>query len=442
MVRRDRYRRGGMGEGLLRRAPGLVRHIAERVGTPVYIYDAHEIRRRYAELARAFEGIPHRICYSVKANSNRAVLATLEALGAGADIVSAGELARAVRAGFAPRAIVFSGVGKSPAELAAALEHGVGLVNVESAGELEALEAAAVRLGSVARFGIRVNPEVTAETHPYTQTAGKGIKFGIPVDDVLPLIARHKDNPALRLCSLGMHIGSQICDPRHFERGVEVLGRLVEGVRNRGVDTLESVDVGGGLGIRYTDEIELSAMRFAEAVRPLWESTGLSVLLEPGRFLVGPAGMLVTRCLYRKHSGGKDLAVVDAGMNDLIRPSLYGAAHEIRLVTCADGAPPNPGVGAETDVADRIDIVGPLCETGDFLGRDIRLPGVEPGSILAILATGAYGFSMSSTYNSRPRPAEVLVEDGRWAVIRMRERVEDLMDGEAIAPEWRCFPER
>ena len=417
-----------MGESLLTGASELLLRIAGDVGTPVYVYDAREIRAQYHRLSSAFGHTPHRICYSIKANGNLAVLALLRQLGAGADIVSRGELARALRVGFAPDQIVFSGVGKTRAELSEALDVGVGLINVESLGELETLRETARSCGVVARVGIRVNPEVTAETHPYTQTAGKGIKFGVPVDQVVPMAWSAVQGGDLRLTSIGMHIGSQILDPKHFEAAALVLRGIVEQLQEAGIDSLESVDLGGGLGIRYNDEAELTAEAFAHAVRPLTHQVGLTVLIEPGRFLVGTAGLLLTRCLYRKHSGGKDLVVVDAGMNDLLRPALYRAVHRILLVD---------GDCASSDLAARMDVVGPVCETGDFLGLDRHLPGVAPGALLAVLGVGAYGFSMSSTYNSRPRAPEVLVDDGRWAVIREREQVDDLMRGETATPSWR-----
>lgn len=416
-----------MGQGVLTRVD-LLQRIADVVDTPVYVYDADGIRRRYRELEVAFAALPHRICYSIKANSNGAVLALLKELGAGADIVSGGELARALRAGFAPESIVFSGVGKRPRELRAALHAGVGLINIESAGELDTLQDLAERSGQVARFGIRVNPDVTAETHPYTQTAGRGIKFGVPLDQVVPLAVCSRNSQKLRLTSIGMHIGSQISDPEHFRRGAETMAELVETMQSAGIDGLESVDVGGGLAIQYEDGPALTATAFADAVRPLVERTALPLVLEPGRFLVGAAGVLLMRCLYRKHSGGKDLAVVDAGMNDLLRPSLYQARHEIRVVV--------PGTAAEVHSDGPVDVVGPLCESGDFLGRDRYLPGLEPGALLAVHGAGAYGFTMSSTYNSRPRPAEVLVDGGRWAVVRSRESVEDLWRGEQDQLEW------
>lgn len=417
-----------MGESLLTGASELLLRIAGDVGTPVYVYDAGEIRAQYHRLSNAFGRTRHRICYSIKANSNLAILALLRQLGAGADIVSRGELARALRAGFAPNQIVFSGVGKTAGELTEALDAGVGLINIESRGELETLREAARSRGVVPRVGIRVNPEVTAETHPYTQTAGKGIKFGVPVDQVVGMACDAMTGGELRLSSIGMHIGSQILDPKHFEAAALVLREILELLREAGIDSLESVDIGGGLGVRYNDEAELTAEAFAQAVSPLTRQVGLTVLIEPGRFLVGTAGLLLTRCLYRKHSGGKELVVVDAGMNDLLRPALYRAVHRILLVD---------GGCTSSDLAARVDVVGPVCETGDFLGLDRHLPGIAPGALLAVLDVGAYGFSMSSTYNSRPRPAEVLVDDGRWALVRERERVDDLMRGETVTPIWR-----
>ncbi len=408
-----------MGEGILTR-------VATAVGTPVYVYDAAVMRRRYQELDQAFRGLPHRIFYSVKANSNLAVLALLRGLGAGADIVSGGELARARRAGFPGRDVVFSGVGKTAAELTAALEGDVGLINIESAGELETLRGLCRARGARARIGIRINPDVTADTHPYTQTAGKGMKFGVPLDEAVPLARCAARAPELDLVSLGMHIGSQIVDAAHFRAGAATLGRLAAEVRSSGLGSLEALDVGGGLGIRYTEERGLTAEEFADAVRPVVREAGLAVWLEPGRYITGPAGALLTRCVYRKHAGGKNFVIVDAGMNDLMRPSLYGACHDIVVLNAAGAATPDGPV----------DVVGPLCETGDFLGLDRRLAGAGPGALLAVLGAGAYGFSMSSTYNSRPRAAEVLVDGDRWAVVRRRDSVDDLMGGETAEPEW------
>ncbi|MBK8006238.1 MAG: diaminopimelate decarboxylase [Gemmatimonadetes bacterium] len=398
--------------------------IAEATGTPVYIYNAEVIRRQYGVLDQALAGVPHRICFAVKANSNLAVLRVFRDLGAGADIVSGGELSRAIAAGFPPQRIVFSGVGKSPAELEQALLAGVGHIHLESSDELDKLAAIAERLGKGAAVGIRVNPDVTAETHPYIATGQGGIKFGVPFDQVMPLALRVHAHPLLTLDSIAMHIGSQILDPAPYREGLGKLAGLVAELRKAGIDTIRNLDIGGGLGIRYKDEIPLDPVRFLAAVRPLAEETGLTLVMEPGRFLVGSAGLLLTTVLSRKHSGGKELVLVDAGMNDLVRPSHYMAWHEMVELEAA-GRP---------DVA--VDVVGPVCETGDFLARDRTLPGVVAGERLAVLGAGAYGFVMASSYNSRTRPAEVLVDGGRWAVVRPRERVADLYAGETPEPRW------
>jgi len=416
--------------GLERRDGGLffggvrLSAVAAVAGTPTYVYNADTIRRQYRELDAALGAVPHKICFAVKANSNLAVLRVFRDLGAGADIVSGGEMRRVLAAGYPAGRIVFSGVGKSPAELEAALVAGVGHIHLESADELAKLGAIADRLGRQVSIGIRVNPDVTAETHPYIATGQGGIKFGVPFDQVIDLALAVHRHPRLRLDSIAMHIGSQILDTAPYREGVTKLIGLVQRVRTAGVDTLENLDIGGGLGIRYRDEQPLSPARFAEAVLPLARETGLTLVLEPGRYLVGSAGVLLTTVFSRKHSGGKELVLVDAGMNDLVRPSHYMAYHEI--VELEAGHRP------ETVV----DIVGPVCETGDFLARDRILPGVAAGDQLAVLGAGAYGFVMASTYNGRPRPAEVLVDEGRWAVVRPRERVEDLYAGETPEPRW------
>jgi diaminopimelate decarboxylase len=398
--------------------------IADGAATPTYVYNAEAIRRQYARLDAAFAAVPHRICFAVKANSTLAVLRVLRDAGAGADIVSGGEMQRALAAGFDPGHIVFSGVGKSPAELEAAVAAGVGHIHLESADELRELSAVADRLGREVPVGIRVNPEVTAETHPYIATGQGGIKFGVPFDQVSDLALAVQRQGRLRLDSIAMHIGSQILDPAPYREGLARLARLIAGLRAAGVTTLRNLDLGGGLGIRYRDEVPLAPERLAAAILPLALETGLTVVLEPGRFLVGSAGVLLTTVLSRKHSGGKDLVLVDAGMNDLVRPSHYHAYHDIVEVEAA----------LRQDA--RVDVVGPVCETGDFLALDRPLPEVEAGERLAVLGAGAYGFVMSSTYNARPRAAEVLVDAGRWAIVRPRERVEQLFAGETAEPRW------
>lgn len=400
--------------------------IASAVGTPVYVYDAAVMRERFAALTGALNRrVTAHVHYAVKANSNLAVLALLRGLGAGADIVSAGELARARTAGFPPDAIVFSGVGKTDTELSEALAAGI-RINLESEPEAERVVLLAAQLGVVARVGIRVNPDVTAETHPYTQTGSKGMKFGVPLDRVPDLARRLADDPHTTLTCVGMHIGSQITAGAPYRAGAERLASLVASLRTAGITTLETVDVGGGLGIAYQHgAAALDPDVFVEAITPLHEATGLPLIVEPGRYLVGPAGVLLARVVYRKHAGGREFVIADAGMNDLIRPSLYQAEHPIRVVGVAAGM-----------AREEVDVVGPICETGDFLGLRRSLAGAVRGALLAIEAAGAYGFSMSSQYNSRPRPAEVLVDGDRWGVVRARERLEDLTRGETTAPQW------
>lgn len=400
----------------------LLAEIVQQAGTPAFVYNAAAIRERYRSLDVALGSIPHRICFAVKANSNLAVLRILRDLGAGADIVSSGELARVLAAGFDPAHIVFSGVGKTADELRSAIRAGIGHLNVESAEELQQIARIADAEQAQVRIGIRVNPDVTTETHPYISTGKSGIKFGMPTDQVVPaaeLIQRH---PRLELTALAMHLGSQLVDVEPFRQGIRKLVELVERIRRTGTTTLHVMDIGGGLGIRYSDEQSLDPSAFAAAVVPLLAPTKLTVYLEPGRFLVGSAGVLLTRVLYRKHSGGKEFVVVDAGMNDLVRPSHYQAYHEIvELVEHH-----RPGA--------RADVVGPVCETGDFLALDRALPGLEAGDGLAVLGAGAYGFVMASNYNSRPRPPEIMIDDGTWWVAREREKVEALFATEKQSP--------
>jgi diaminopimelate decarboxylase len=398
--------------------------VAEAVGTPVYVYNAEVIRDRYRALDNAFAGIPHRICYAIKANSNLAVLRVLRDLGAGADIVSGGEMVRALKAGFPPERIVFSGVGKTPAELQAAVEAGIGHVHLESVEEMAELGAVAASLGRKMQVGIRVNPDVTASTHPFIATGQGGIKFGVPFDQVLDLALAIDRHQWLELDTIAMHLGSQLLDPGPYGEGVEKLLGLIGQMRAAGIGTLRSMDIGGGLGIRYQGESPLDPRRVAAVVAPLVQDSGLTLVLEPGRFLVGSAGVLLTSVLSRKHSGGKDLVIVDAGMNDLVRPSHYGAYHAITEVV-AHGRPPL-----------KMDVVGPVCETGDFLALDRELPGLERGNLLAVLGAGAYGFVMSSTYNTRPRPAEVLVDGARWALVRPRIREDEIFQHESVEPQW------
>ncbi|MBA2628088.1 MAG: diaminopimelate decarboxylase [Gemmatimonadales bacterium] len=396
--------------------------IADAVGTPAYVYNADAICARYAALDEALGGVPHRICFAVKANSNLAVLRVLRDLGAGADIVSAGELARALAAGFAPGRIVFSGVGKTADELRAAVRARVGHINLESVEELDLVAAVATEEGLPVSLGIRVNPDVTTETHPYISTGKSGIKFGVPTDQVSAAVAVIAAHPLLSLTVVAMHLGSQLNDTAPFIEGIARLREIIAEVRAAGIGTLEVLDIGGGLGIRYGDNVAMEAAEFATAVVPALKSAGLTVYLEPGRFLVGSAGVLLGTVLYRKHSGGKSFVISDIGMNDLVRPSHYLAHHEIVEVERSDRPP------------SRVDVVGPVCETGDFIALDRELPGVQRGDRIAVLGAGAYGFVMASNYNTRPRPPEVMVGGGRFAIARPREELAALFHGETPDP--------
>jgi diaminopimelate decarboxylase len=414
-----------VGEGLLGVTDEQLGHIADRVGTPVYVYSAEAFRRQWALLLEALGSVPHRVHYSAKANSNLAVLSLMRELGAGLDIVSGGELARGLVAGFDPEQVVFSGVGKTRAELERAIAAGVGLINMESEEELAIISQLAQDFEHPTCVGVRVNPDVPTTTHPYTQTGAKGMKFGVPLDRVLPLATRVNDTPFVTLTSIGMHIGSQIVDAGCYREAATKIVAVIDEVRHAGIDTLQTVDVGGGLGVSYGAESAIDVHEFARAVAIAHDGTGLRLLVEPGRFLAGNSGALLTRVLYRKLAGGRAFIVVDAGMNDFIRPSYYQAMHDVRVVRSG------------TSVTDDgpVDVVGPLCESGDFLALRRQL-AVGTDGVLLILGTGAYGFSMSSTYNSRPRSAEVMVDGDRWGVIRRRERVEDLWRGESVEPQW------
>jgi diaminopimelate decarboxylase len=334
---------------------------------------------------------------------------------------------RATTAGISAEDMVFSGVGKTAQELRDAVAAGIGLINLESLEEFDLLAEIAREGVTPVAAGIRVNPEVTAETHPYTRTGERGMKFGIPLDQVVELALAVSRDPMLRLRSLGMHLGSQIADPEPYRTGGARLLDLVEAIRAAGIDTLKSVNIGGGMAIAHGDVPAMDPNAFVDSIREVQERTGLTILLEPGRFIVGEAGLLLTSVLYTKHTGGRDFVVVDAGMNDLVRPSYYEAVHDIRVVR-----PTAVGVATPR----RVDIVGPICETGDFLGHDRCLPGAGRGALVAICGAGAYGFAMASTYNSRPRPAEVLVNGDAFAVIRRREPYEHLWRDEVERPHW------
>jgi len=407
------------GEGGLRCEDVALSEIAESTGTPTYVYSHGALERAYKELDEAFSGLDHMVCYAVKANGNLAVLRALASFGSGADIVSGGELYRAMRAGFDPKKVVFAGVGKTEDELVAGLGERILLFNVESGSELEHLERFAARHGKRARVSLRVNPDVDPETHAHISTGHGESKFGIPVDEALALAERIMEYRNVDLIGVHQHIGSQLLKLTPYAESVEKSAQLVEELKRRGFD-IKYFNIGGGLGIRYKDEEAPTPRELVDAIRPALEATGAKILCEMGRYIAGNAGVLLTRVVYRKKSANKGFLVADAGMNDLLRPSLYGAYHEVRSVK--DGA-------AATVPTD---LVGPVCESGDYLARDRELPDAAEGDLLALMGAGAYSFSMASNYNSRPRPAEVLVRGDRWAVVRERESYADLIRGELI----------
>jgi diaminopimelate decarboxylase len=392
--------------------------LVARWGTPLYVYSQGAIESRYRELDQALAPIPHLIAYSVKANGNLGVLRALAALGAGADIVSGGELYRALAAGIPGERIVFSGVGKTVNELAMALEAGIYSFNVESEGELRALSHLAVAMGAEAPIALRVNPDVeTLTPHHYTRTGHAATKFGIPIADAERLYRVAGELPGIRVRGVDVHIGSQILEVAPYRRALEQVLELVDTIRRQG-HAPEYVDMGGGLGIAYTGGEGISARDFADAIVPPLRELGLRLLIEPGRYIVGEAGVLVARVLYIKEGGGKRFVIIDAGMNDLLRPSHYSGYH---------GVEPVEARGREQA---HVDVVGPICETGDFLALDRDLEKVEAGELIAIMTVGAYGFSMSSTYNQRPRPAEVMVSGDEATLVRRRETIDDLVAAE------------
>jgi diaminopimelate decarboxylase len=425
---------------MLSRAPGFVykNHelycegvslgsLAEKFGTPLYVYSTSAIRERFALLNRAFRGVQHTLCYSVKANSNLNILRMLARLGAGFDIVSVGELERVRLANrSSTRRVVFSGVGKTADEMRFALKSGILLFNIESEGELDVLAGCAATLRKRAQIAFRVNPDVPAETHPYISTGLREHKFGVPIGAARRLYQLAATHRYLRVAGVSLHIGSQITDVSPFRLAVERAVELIEQLTADG-HTIRYLDAGGGLGISYNsnqpEDHSALARRYAEAItapiRRLKRSRP-HLLLEPGRFIIAQAGALVTRVLYQKQNGTKRFTIVDAAMNDLLRPSLYNARHEIAPVDLRDlGSSPTDS-----------DICGPVCETGDFLARDVPLPVVQPGALLCVYDAGAYGMSLASNYNTRPRAAEVLVEGRRARLVRRREQLKDMLRSE------------
>nr|WP_299245669.1 diaminopimelate decarboxylase [uncultured Halomonas sp.] len=396
--------------------------IAERFGTPCYVYSRATLERHYRAYSEALGDHPHLICYAVKANSNLAVLNVLARLGAGFDIVSLGELERVLAAGGDPAKVVFSGVAKQANEMARALDVGIKCFNVESLPELERLNDVAASLGKVAAVSLRVNPDVDARTHPYISTGLKANKFGIPVDQALDVYARAAAMENVRAVGIDCHIGSQLTELSPFLDALDRLLVLLDRLGEQGI-VIEHLDLGGGLGVPYRDEQPPQPFDYARALLERLEGRDLTLLFEPGRSIAANAGILLTRVEYLKPGETKNFAIIDAGMNDLIRPSLYQAWQAIIPV---DKRTPGNGV--------LYDVVGPVCETGDFLGKDRELALAE-GDLLAVRSAGAYGFVMASNYNSRPRPPEIMVDGDRMHEVRRRETIEALWHGEALLPE-------
>jgi diaminopimelate decarboxylase len=391
--------------------------LAERFDTPLYVYSLATLERHYRVFDEAFRGIPHVICFAVKANPCLALLDILARKGAGADIVSGGELFRAQQAGMDPSRIVYSGVGKRPEEMAQAIEASVLMFNIESFQELDALNEVAGRMKARARVALRVNPDVDPKTHPYVATGLRMSKFGIRHDDAVEGYERARAHENIDVVGIDCHIGSQLTELGPFVDAVRRLRELILELRGRGFK-IRYLDVGGGLGITYDVEEPPSPAEYGKAIREELDLEDVTLILEPGRNLVGNAGILLARVLYTKETETKSFAVVDAGMNDLIRPSLYQAYHAIVPVR-DEKRPPR-----------KVDVVGPICESGDFLAQEREMPELRPGDLVAVMSAGAYGFSMASTYNSRPLAAEVLVSDAEATLVRERGTYEDLMRGE------------
>jgi diaminopimelate decarboxylase len=395
--------------------------LAARVGTPAYVYSSQDLLANYRAYDEALGELPHAVCYAVKANSSLAVLQLLAKAGAGFDIVSGGELYRVIKAGGDPSKVVFSGVGKTAAEVEYALESGIHSFNCESEAELGLIDALAARRGVKAGFSIRVNPDVDAVTHPYISTGLSQHKFGIDICEAAAVYGRARSQfPNLAAEGVSCHIGSQLLDTSPILESLDKLLALAAALRADG-HRIKHLDLGGGLGIAYRPEEETPGIaEFISSLHGRIRASGLAVMMEPGRSIAGAAGVLLTRALYRKRNGAKEFVVVDAAMNDLIRPSLYRAHHEISPVR-RNSLPPITA-----------DVVGPICETGDFLARDREIGNVMPGDFLAVRTAGAYCFVLSSNYNSRPRAPEVLVDGASWRVIRARETYQDLVRGETL----------
>ena len=398
-----------------------VSRIAKELGTPCYIYSHETLIRHFHAYDSAFKDIPHVIAFAMKANSNLAILRLMAREGSGVDIVSGGELFRALKAGVPASKIVFAGVGKSPDEIRDALKAKILMFNVESPAEIRAINDVAASVGVKARIALRINPDVDPKTHPYISTGMKKSKFGIAADRALQEYKMASSLSHIDVVGVHAHIGSQLTEVTPFVDSLKKVVALIDTLKSHGIN-IRYLNIGGGLGITYSDEKPPLPQDLAHAISPLVKGLGLTLVMEPGRVIVGNAGILVTKALYEKAGETKHFVIVDAAMNDLIRPSLYGAYHEIRPVNEAAVRRPKQ----------MMDIVGPVCESGDFLAKERSLPNIQPDDLLAVMSAGAYGFVMASNYNSRPRVPEVLVKGAEFHVIRERETYDDLVKGERI----------
>jgi diaminopimelate decarboxylase len=398
-----------------------IRQITEQVGTPCYIYSHRTLIRHFHAFDQAFNAIPHIVAFAMKSNSNLTVLRLLAREGSGADIVSGGELFRALTAGMAPNKIVFAGVGKSKEEIRYALESEILMFNVESPGELQQINEVAGSMGLRAKVALRINPDIDPQTHPYISTGLKKSKFGIGADRALEEFDAAGNLPHIEVVGVHSHIGSQLTQVTPFVDALKKAIALIQTLQAKGVH-IQYLNIGGGLGITYSDETPPHPKELAEAISPLLQTISCQIIMEPGRSIVGNAGILVTKVLYNKEGADKHFVIVDAAMNDLLRPSLYDAHHDIQ-----------PVIKKESSVINTVDVVGPICESGDFLAKDRKMPQSQPGDLLAVMSAGAYGFTMASNYNSRPRVPEVLVKGKDITVIRKRETYEDLIRGESIS---------
>jgi len=401
-----------------------VEELAVKYGTPLYVYSYHTLIGHFVKLESAFKSLKPLICYSVKANSNLAILKALVDKGAGLDIVSGGELFRALKAGCPPQKIVYASVGKTDTEIEEALRHGILFFNVESLPELRNIDRIAKKISRAANVAIRINPDVEPKTHKFITTGKLTNKFGIDFKSAYDIFSKYAEFPNLKICGLHIHIGSQITTGAPFVAALKKIIDFIGELDRRGV-SIEYLNIGGGLGIIYNDEKPQTADNFAKKILPLLKNTGLKIIMEPGRFIAGNAGILVARVLYIKAAPKKKFIIIDAGMNDLIRPALYDAYHNIL---------PLRNTKYERRDTEKVDVVGPICESGDFFAKDRQLPKVKEGGFVAIMGAGAYGFSMSSNYNSRRRAQELMVVKNQVFVIRKRESYEDLARNEIIPP--------